>query len=119
MARNAVFRSSDGLLLEHGFCDFEPRAGCVVREVPDEFPFRPGAARWNGSETETWTPPASAEEVRRAEYETAIAADATIQQLKAMTNAEFDGWWAANVTTAAQAIAVLKRLARVIIRRVL
>ena len=49
----------------------------------------------------------------------AIAADATLAQLKAMSNAEFDVWWAANVTNAQQAIAVLKRLARLIIRRVL
>lgn len=49
----------------------------------------------------------------------AIAADNVVAQLKTMTVAEFDAWWAANVTTAAQAIAILKRLARVVIRRVL
>lgn len=48
----------------------------------------------------------------------AIAGDTTVQQLKAMTNEEFDAWWASNVTNAAQAIALLKRLARVVIRRV-
>lgn len=63
--------------------------------------------------------PPDPEVVRKAQIEQAIAADSVIAQLKAMTNAEFDAWWAANVTTAAQAIQVLKRLARVIIRRVL
>jgi hypothetical protein len=60
-----------------------------------------------------------AEATREAGLDAAIDGDTTIQQLKAMTNAEFNTWWDANVTTAAQAIAVLKRLARVIIRRVL
>jgi hypothetical protein len=60
-----------------------------------------------------------AEKARLAEYDTAIAGDTTLAQLKAMTNAEFGAWWDANITTAAAAIAVLKRLARVIVRRVL
>ena len=33
--------------------------------------------------------------------------------------ASINAWWDANVTTAAQAISVLKRLARIIIRRIL
>ena len=49
----------------------------------------------------------------------AIGADTTLAQLKAMTNAEFDAWWLANVTTAALAIQVLKRLAKLVIRRLL
>lgn len=61
----------------------------------------------------------AAAQSREAGIDTAITNDATIQQLKAMTNTEFDTWWDANVTNAAQAIAVLKRLTRVIIRRVL
>lgn len=64
-------------------------------------------------------PAQEAERVRQAAIEQAISADSQLAQLKAMTNAEFDAWWSANVTTAAQAIQVLKRLARVIIRRVL
>jgi hypothetical protein len=36
-----------------------------------------------------------------------------------MTAAEFSPWFDANVTSAAQAIALLKRLALIIIRRVL
>lgn len=59
------------------------------------------------------------EQARLAEFDAAIKGDTTIAQLKAMTNAEFDAWWDANIDTAAKAIAVLKRLARVIIRRVL
>jgi hypothetical protein len=60
-----------------------------------------------------------AEAIRLAGVDVAIAADSTIAQLKAMTSAEFDTWWSANVTTAAQAINVLKRVTRVVLRRVL
>ena len=51
--------------------------------------------------------------------DTAIGGETTLAQLKAMSATEFDDWWNANVTNAAQAIQVLKRLARVVIRRVL
>ena len=54
-----------------------------------------------------------------ASVEVSIATDTTIATLKAMTNAEFDTWWSANVTTLAQANGVLKRLARLVLRRVL
>ena len=47
----------------------------------------------------------------------AVAADTTLAAFKAMDNAQFDAWWAANVTNAAQAIGVLKRLAKIVIRR--
>lgn len=43
--------------------------------------------------------------------------DAQLAPLRNMTNAEFNAWWDANVTTAAQAIGVLKRLVRVLLRR--
>lgn len=69
---------------------------------------------------------AAAEELAReaarqrcAGLDAAIAGDATLAQLKAMTNAEFDAWWQANVTNATQAMDVLRRLSRVILRRVL
>lgn len=61
----------------------------------------------------------TAELARLSAVDQAIATDSTVSSLKAMTNAEFDTWWAANVTNAAQAINVLKRIARVVIRRVL
>jgi len=61
----------------------------------------------------------SPEVIRRAAIETAVTADAQIQALKAMTNAQFDAFWDANVTTAAQAIGILKRLVRVMLVRVL
>ena len=35
------------------------------------------------------------------------------------TNAQFDMWWDANVTNAAQAIGALKRLTKLVIRRLL
>lgn len=61
----------------------------------------------------------TSEEVRCQAITDTIIADTTIAALKAMTVAEFDTWWAANVTTLAQANNVLKRLARVVIHRVL
>ena len=61
----------------------------------------------------------AAEAARKASIDAVIAADTTIQSLRAMTNAEFDTWWAANVTNLAQANNVLKRIARVVLRRVL
>jgi hypothetical protein len=60
-----------------------------------------------------------AENLRKAEVEQAIAGDSVVHELKGMNNAEFDAWWAANVTTLAQANTVLKRLARIVVRRVL
>lgn len=44
---------------------------------------------------------------------------ATLAQLKAMSNAEFNVWWAANVTSLAQANAVLKLLAKAALHRLL
>jgi len=34
-----------------------------------------------------------------------------------MSNAEFEAWWTANVTNAAQAIGVLKRVTRMVLRK--
>lgn len=64
-------------------------------------------------------PPATADDLRVAAIEATIAADTTLAQLKAMTNAEFDTWWASNITNSAQGNAALKRVARVVLRRVL
>jgi hypothetical protein len=58
-----------------------------------------------------------AEQIKAAEHEQAIAPDSVLLQLRGMSNAQFDTWWAANVTTAAQASGVLKRLARLVLRR--
>jgi len=63
--------------------------------------------------------PPTVAQLRAQALDVAIDADTVIQQLKAMTNDEFNTWWDANVTTPAQAIVVLKRLVRVMIRRVL
>ena len=43
----------------------------------------------------------------------------TLSELKAMDNAEFDAWWAANITTLAQANAVLKLLSKAALHRLL
>lgn len=42
---------------------------------------------------------------------------ATLAQLKAMTRDQFNTWWSANVTNAAQAITVLKWIAWLVLRR--
>ena len=54
---------------------------------------------------------------RLSEFDDAIGADANLRAFRTITKAEFDTWWAANVTNAAQAIAVLKKLCWLVIRR--
>lgn len=66
-----------------------------------------------------WRTILNAESTRIQAIDTTISQDAIIAQIKAMTNAEYDAWWAANVTNAAQAIGVLKRVVRIICRRLL
>lgn len=71
-----------------------------------------------GTFTAPVIPPAVlAERQRLADIDSAIKGDAVMAALKAMTPAEYDTWWSANVTTAAQANAVLKRVVRIVIRR--
>jgi len=43
----------------------------------------------------------------------------TLASLRAMTNAEFNTWWAANITTLAQANVVLRLLAKAALHRML
>ena len=57
------------------------------------------------------------EALATASIKAAVASDTTLAALKAMDNTEFEAWWAANVTNAAQAINVLKRLAKIVVRR--
>lgn len=61
----------------------------------------------------------AAEQVVKDEADAAIKQDAVIASIKAMAQAEYDVWWAANVTNAAQAIGVLKRVVRIVCRRLL
>ena len=81
-------------------------------------PFQTFIDRWTAA-APVPPPPPTPEELaraaRRAEYNSAIGADPVITGLKGMSVAQFDAWWDANVTSAAQAIAVLKRLIKVII----
>ena len=65
------------------------------------------------------TPEQIAEQQRRTQYSSTIASDTVISTIKIMTVAEFDAWWDANVTTAAQAIGILKRLVKLIIFKLL
>ena len=60
-----------------------------------------------------------ADATRVAAVNTAISGDAQIQALKTMTVAEFEAWWLLNVTTIAQAITLMKRIARIVVRRLL
>lgn len=62
---------------------------------------------------------AATEAARVAAVDAAIGSDVVVASLKGMTNAQFDQWWGANVTNAAQAITVLKRIARIVIRKAL
>lgn len=74
------------------------------------------------AEEEAWAagqPTRDAIAARIQSLDSAIRGDNIIQTLKTMTAAQFDAWWDANVTTAAQAIAVLKRLVKLIIFRLL
>lgn len=57
--------------------------------------------------------------VRLTAIDDAIKQDSVIALIKGQTSAEYDAWWAANVTNAAQAIGVLKRVVRILCRRVL
>jgi len=65
------------------------------------------------------TPVEQAEIDRRNSFRSAIAGDSVLTQLKAMSNTEFEAWWDSNVTSAAAVIAILKRLVRVVILRIL
>lgn len=56
---------------------------------------------------------------RLSAIDTSIKNDTVLASLKEMTSSEYDAWWVSNVTTSAQAIGVLKRVVRVILRRVL
>jgi hypothetical protein len=60
-----------------------------------------------------------AQVARRAAMDAALEADATVSQFKSMTASQFDAWWAANILTPADAMALLRRLTLLIIRRLL
>jgi len=75
------------------------------------------ADEWNEREAAALTQ--YAESARLSTFDEATAADATMQEFKAMTAAQLDAWWDANVTTAAAVIAILKRIVKVIVRKLL
>ena len=72
---------------------------------------------FNGTIFAPYTP--TADEVRQEAIDAAITGDTVLGNIKGMTAAQYDAWWAANVTNNAQAIGVLKRVVRVLVRRVL
>lgn len=90
--------------------------------LSDFAPYRGFVDKWTAMAPSPPLPPTPeqvANAARLEELSAAISADTQITALKTMTNAQFDVWWDANVTTAAQAIAVLKHLVRVMIQRLL
>lgn len=90
-----------------------PAAGCqlVLLEGNDVGSVCPGCTYENG----VFSPPAPDPElVRIQEIAQELKNDSVVQQLKTMTKSEFDTWWAANVTNAAQAITVLKKLCNIV-----
>lgn len=112
------------------FLDADNRAALGIVEVPD--PVWPDPDLYTASQNPDGSltitartaedlaarAAAAADQARQAAINQAVVADTVVAQLKAMTNAEFDTWWAANVSTAAQAITVLKRITRIVLRRV-
>lgn len=104
------------------------RAAVGIVEVPD--PVWPDPLLFSAVEnpdgTLTVTPLAPAaiaaleaealELARERSVTVTINTDTVVNQLRAMTNAEYNTWWAANVTNAAQAITLLKRLTRIVVR---
>lgn len=61
----------------------------------------------------------TAEVTCKAAIDAAITADAVLTQFKTMTNAEYSTWFDANITTAAQAITLLKRVTKLVRRKLL
>jgi len=59
------------------------------------------------------------EQNRIIELNNVVSTDTVVNNIKLMTNTEFDTWWGVNVTNAAQAIELLKRLTKLIIRKLL
>ena len=92
----------------------------MVNGVPTPMPAEEEAAR--DAEEAAWLAGQAArdaEAARVASLDTAIKNDSVLQNLKGMTAAQFDAWWDNNVTSAAQVIAILKRLVKIVIRRLL
>lgn len=56
---------------------------------------------------------------REEELDTELNSDSQIQNWKTATNAQIDTWWTNNVTDFASLSTVVKKLAKLIIRRVL
>lgn len=92
-----------------------PDIAARLYDAPDDV--QDGWDHLGGSSFAPHTP--SAEEDRQAAIEAAISSDTTLHQIKAMTSAEYDAWWSSNVTNNAQANAMLKRVVRVLVRKVL
>ena len=97
-----------------GFDGATPPAGAVEVGSPPSN----GNDKWDGAK---WVADAATQAAaqRLAGFDAAIGGDASLQAFRTMSKADFDTWWAANVTTAPQAIAVMKKLAWLEIRRLL
>ena len=60
-----------------------------------------------------------AEETRRASIHAETNGDAIIDHLKTLTASDIDDWFTANITNAAQAITLLKKLTKIVILKLL
>jgi hypothetical protein len=131
--KNIIWQQPNGLLAVYGLSEGDSQAMAVLLHDEGlvdadwvavafdiaEFPLVPQDLwRWQGGViTSIEPPPPTAEELRTSAIDTVIANDTTVGSIRVMTNAEYDTWWSTNVTNAAQAIAVLKRAVRILVRR--
>jgi len=80
MGRKALYDAA-GILRSHGFVDFQPGPGELVRNVPEDYANQPGRWRWDGMGDVPVTPPPSPREVNLTAFSAeadALSRDATI-----------------------------------------
>lgn len=96
---------------------FLPICEPIIKSTADQAAIAAVNTVFDAQVARDWRTILNTDTVRLAAIDDSIKQDNIIAQIKAMTTAEFDAWWAANVTNAAQAIGVLKRVVRIMCRR--
>lgn len=81
MTRKALIETATGVLLEHGFVDYQPGAGQAAIEVPDDFNAAPRATRHNGGKWEPYTPPPPTEAEQTAMLNAEFEAQKTLRAI--------------------------------------
>lgn len=61
MTRKALIDSATGVLLEHGFVDYQALPGQEVVDVDEDFSMEPGAAQRKGDDWRAYMPPPKTE----------------------------------------------------------